>query len=249
MPLVCRKAWGSLPEPTRTGCYHRCGLETIERGLGVIRHEKTFVRRIESYCRGKDVLEIGCGDGTRLGEVARTCMSWIGIDPGPDSIEQANKNAVSENTEFLEGSAEDLPWPESTFDVAVFTLSLHHIDIDKMPAAIDEAVRVLRPGSTVLFLEPMPVGTFFDAEMHFGCCDGDERKLLAYANYVMLNSERLREIEEFTDQVSVEYDSFDDFKHHVPTNEETHAELEQFLSELQFTLNEKFRLNVFQVAG
>jgi ubiquinone/menaquinone biosynthesis C-methylase UbiE len=106
-----------------------------------------------------------------------------------------------ENTEFFEGSAEALTWPESTFDVAMFTLSLHHMDFDIMPAAIDEAIRVLRPGGTVIFLEPMPVGTFFEAEMHFGCCDGDERRELAYAKYTMLNSERLTEIEEFIDQV------------------------------------------------
>ena len=141
-----------------------------------------------------------------------------------------------------------MPWPESTFDVAMFTLSLHHMELDVMPAAIDEAIRVLRPGGNVIFLEPMPVGTFFDAEMCFGCCDGDERRELAYAKFTMLNSERLTEIEEFIDKVSVEYDSFEDFTNHVPTKDGTHARVERFLTDLQFTLNEKFRMNVFRVS-
>lgn len=214
----------------------------------MIRHEKTFIRKIESYCRGKDVLEIGCGDGTRLSEVARISKSWIGIDPDRESIREANENRVSVNTEFIEGRAEDLTWPGSTFDVVMFTLSLHHMDIDAMPAAVDEAVRVLRPGGSVIFVEPVSEGTFFDAEMRFGCCDGDERRHLAYASYVMLSSEKLTEIEEFADQVSVEYESFDDFKRHVPFKAETEAQLEQFLSDLHFTLNEKFRMNVFRIS-
>jgi SAM-dependent methyltransferase len=215
----------------------------------VNRHEGPFIRKIESYCRGNDVLEIGCGDGKRSIEVAGPSKSWIGIDLDRDSIQQAAKNVVLENVEFIEGRAEALQWSDATFDVVMFTLSLHHIDLDIMPVAIDEAIRVLRPGGVIIFLEPMPVGTFFNAEMLFGCCDGDERRELAYANFTMLNSERLIEIEEFIDQVSVEYDSFEDFTTHVPTQEGTHAELERFLSDLQLTLNEKFRMNVFQVCS
>lgn len=215
----------------------------------MIRHEETFIRKIKSYCSGKDVLEIGCGDGARSRVIARTCKSWIGIDPDPESIRQANENNVPENLKFIEGVVEELQWSGSSFDVAMFTLSLHHIEIDLMPRAVDEVIRVLRPGGTVIFLEPLPEGTFFDAEMRFGCCDGDERKKLAYANFVMLNSEELTEIEEFSDRVSVQYESFDDFLHHVPTVEETHAQLQRFLTDLEFKLDEKFRMNVFQISG
>jgi len=212
----------------------------------VIRHEDTFVRKIKSYCNGKDVLEIGCGDGARSRQLSQTCKSWIGIDPDPESIQHANESGLPEDTQFVQGVAEDLQWPDATFDVVMFTLSLHHIDVDIMSAAVDEAIRVVRPKGIVIFLEPLPAGTFFDAEICFGCCDGDERKQLAYAYYVMLNSEMLTEIEEFVDRVSVQYDSFDDFLHNVPTREETHAKLERFLRDLDFTLNEMFRLNVFQ---
>lgn len=215
----------------------------------MIRHEETFVRKLRPYCSGNDVLEVGCGDGERSKELAAYSRSWIGIDPDPESIRLANEGGVPENTQFVEGVAEDLKWPESTFDVVMFALSLHHIDFGKMPVAVDEAVRVLRPGGTVIFLEPLPEGTFFEAEMRFGCCDGDERKQLAYANFVMLNSEKLTEVEEFTDRVSVEYASFDDFLHHVPTREDTHVRLEQYLADLRFKLNEKFRMNVFRVSG
>jgi ubiquinone/menaquinone biosynthesis C-methylase UbiE len=215
----------------------------------VIRREDVVIRKIESYCRAKDVLEIGCGDGSRLAEVVRTSNSWYGIDRDPDAVRQARASSDSAHVEFVEGRAETLAAPDGQYDVVLFTLSLHHIGIEGSTRAIDEAVRVLRPTGKVLFLEPLPEGTFFDAEMRFGCCDGDERKELAYAHYAMLNSEKLTEIEEFIAQVSFEYDSFDDFLLNVPTIDNTHAGLEEFLATRNFVLDEKWRLNVFRLGG
>lgn len=212
------------------------------------RHESLFIRRIGDYCCGKDVLEIGCGDGTRLTDVVLQSRSWVGIDPDSSAVAEATKANPSANAEFVEGHAERLVWPAARFDVVIFTLSLHHIDFSTMSDAIDESVRVLRPDGLVLFLEPLPEGTFFDAEMRFGCCDGDERRQLAYAHYSMLSSEKLSETEEFVAQVSVEYDSFDDFKQNVPTKDGTHSKLEEFLTAEDFKLDEKWRLNVFRRA-
>ena len=212
------------------------------------RFESVFVRRIEDFCRGKDVLEIGCGDGTRLAEVVGQSRSWSGIDPDSAAVAKAREANPSANAEFVEGHAENLAWPSARFDVVIFPLSLHHIDFDFMPTAIDEAVRVVRSSGLILFLEPLPVGTFYKAEMLYGCCDGDERRELAYAFYTMLSAECLQEVEEFVAEVSFEYDSFDDFKQHVPTKDGTHAQLEEFLSARGFKLDEKWRLNVFKVA-
>ncbi len=212
------------------------------------RNESIVVDRIERYCRDKDVLEIGCGDGTRLATAARVSSLWKGIDPDASAIRQAIEAHCSSNAEFVEGNAENLAWPDSSFDVVIFTLSLHHIDFTAMPKAIDEAVRVVRSSGSILFLEPLPVGTFYDAEMRFACCDGDERRELAFAFYTMLSAQRLHEVEEFVAQVSFEHDSFDDFKLHVPTKDGTHPQLEQFLSTQGFKLDEEWRLNVFRVA-
>jgi ubiquinone/menaquinone biosynthesis C-methylase UbiE len=183
-----------------------------------------------------------------LTEVVLQSRSWIGLDPDADAVAKAIVANASSNAEFVEGHAENLAWPAARFDVVIFTLSLHHIDFTTMSAAIDESVRVLRPDGLVLFLEPMPEGTFFDAEMRFGCCDGDERRQLAYAYYSMLSCEQLHETEEFVAQVSVEYQSFDDFKQNVPTKDGTHTKLEAFLAAEDFKLDEKWRLNVFRRA-
>ncbi len=211
------------------------------------RNESTFVDRIATIVRGMDVLEIGCGDGTRFARAARVSNSWTGIDVDTTAVRQANEANRLPNAKFLEASAANLAWPDSSFDVVVFTLSLHHMDFAVMPRAIDEAARVVRSSGSVMFLEPLPVGTFYDAEMRFGCCDGDERRELAYAFYTMLSAERLIETEEFIAQVLYEYDSFDDFKQHVPTMAESNQRLEQYLSQREFKLDEDWRLNVFHV--
>jgi ubiquinone/menaquinone biosynthesis C-methylase UbiE len=213
------------------------------------RYEESVLRKLETYCREKDVLEIGCGDGSRLAEVVRTSKSWYGIDPDSDAVRQANATNESPRAEFSVGSAEQVNGDDARYDVVLFALSLHHMDAAIIPEAFDEALRVLRADGLVIFLEPLPEGTFFDAEMRFGCCDGDERRELAYAYYSMLSEERLHEIEEFVTQVSVEYDSFDDFKKNVPTMSDTLAQLESYLSSEGFRLDEKWRLNVFERSG
>jgi len=214
----------------------------------VRRYEESFVERMKAYCTDKDVLEIGCGDGSRLLQAARSSRSWIGIDPDQESIDLTKELSIPSNVEFKLGDAAKLLWPDASFDVVVFTLSLHHMGMEVMPRAIGEAVRVLREDGVVLFLEPLPVGTFFEAELEFGCCDGDEREALARAESAMKSSDKLVEVEEFTDWVSVEYSSFDDFKDHVPIREETESQVEEYLARLEFRLDEQFRLNVFSVA-
>lgn len=211
------------------------------------RNDRSILTRIGEYCRGKDVLEIGCGDGSRMAEVAAESRSWTGIDPDAESVRLAVEEIALPNVEFLEGSADKLAWPESSFDVVVFTLSLHHMPLDMMPSAIDEAVRVVRPDGRVLFLEPMPEGSYFEAGRRFGCGGGDERRQLAYAVYVMMSSGRLSEIEEFTDRVSEEYDSFEDFLEHAAIRPGTESQLREYISDAGYTLDERFRLNVFRV--
>jgi SAM-dependent methyltransferase len=53
--------------------------------------------------------------------------------------------------EIVEAQAQSLPFPDDSFDTAVFTLVL--CTIPDPAAALAEAARVLKPGGIVLFLE------------------------------------------------------------------------------------------------
>jgi SAM-dependent methyltransferase len=55
------------------------------------------------------------------------------------------------DAEIVEAPAERLPFDDSSFDTAVFTLVL--CTVPDPAAAVDEAARVLRPGGRLLFIE------------------------------------------------------------------------------------------------
>ena len=99
---------------------------------------------------GEVVLDLGSGggidvllSGRRVGPEGRV----YGLDMTPEMLELANANKVSagvENVEFLLGSIEDIPLPDSSVDVIISNCVVN-LSADK-DRAFREAVRVLRPG-------------------------------------------------------------------------------------------------------
>ena len=70
------------------------------------------------------VLEIGCGDGHTTRQLVDQAAEFIAIDPDPESIAKA-KESLS-GVDFRVGSGEDLEFLNNSFDVVLFTKSLHH---------------------------------------------------------------------------------------------------------------------------
>ena len=91
--------------------------------------------------KGKQVLEVGCGDGRLSAFLAREAENLIAVDPDETRIEAA-RQAVK-GVVFHIGSGESLEFPEDSFDLVFFGFSLHHHQ-DGF-AALSEARRVLRP--------------------------------------------------------------------------------------------------------
>lgn len=100
-------------------------------------------------CRAAHVLEIGCGDGRISSKLAKSTKSLIAIDPDADSLALARKRAPGVN--FRTGSGENLAFPDNTFDLVLFTLSLHHQNSAK---ALAEAARVALPDGAIMVIEP-----------------------------------------------------------------------------------------------
>lgn len=196
---------------------------------------------------GKKILEIGCGNGAKSQLLSEKCRELVAIDPDAAAIEFAKQNYASTNCTYLVGSAEDLAFTESSFDAVIFSLSLHHVPINKMDQAIAEAVRVIKKKGRVVFVEPTFVGTFFEAEIQFWASDGDERKEKAAAYYHMLNSQLLHEELETFDTVTFEFESVDDFKDSMePSKNVEH--LPEFLEKHKYTVQAQRRINIFSVA-
>ncbi len=101
---------------------------------------------IYSDLREKKVLEIGCGIGTDGLEITKITKDYTGIDVSENSLRLAKKNFRLNNisANLLLADAENLPFPDNSFDFIYSWGVLHHTpDITK---AISEVYRVLKPG-------------------------------------------------------------------------------------------------------
>jgi ubiquinone/menaquinone biosynthesis C-methylase UbiE len=76
---------------------------------------------------GKDVLEIGCGDGKFIRQYA-TMPKWlVGIDPDLTDLSTAKNNTRSaspNSPHFIQAVGEKLPFPSHSFDIVIFASSL-----------------------------------------------------------------------------------------------------------------------------
>lgn len=195
---------------------------------------------------GKSVLEIGCGDGSRSVEIAKRCAYLTAMEPNTELLGSAKANNSSQNITYVNGKAERLGFPDQKFDAVLFTLSLHHVPMEEMPKAIDEAIRVTRKGGNIIFLEPAEEGTFFDAEIAFDACDGDEREEKRIAYNALKSHSGYKEVAEIPDETIFRFDSIDDFMATMNPQKNV-SEAENFLKKNDFTLRAARRINVFSV--
>lgn len=159
---------------------------------------------------GKLVLEVGCGDGRYSQRIADECEWLNAIDPSNTKLEIARSKGIFDGT-FEQGVAENLQFSDGQFDVVIFTLSFHHIPVEVMHQAINEAVRVVGKDGHIVFLEPGVRGSFFEAEIRFRICDGDERRAKEEAQKAINNHERLTVVTEFEDEVVLRFEGYRDF--------------------------------------
>ena len=111
----------------------------------------------------RDVLDVGCGEGVLVRRLASLGARAVGVDPSAVALERARRAESSDTSRhFVEGTAEALPFPDTSFDVVVFFNSLHHVPTESMDAALAEAARVLRPGGVLYVQEPLAEGSFFE---------------------------------------------------------------------------------------
>jgi len=132
-------------------------------------NEKLEKQMLEEFTdlQGNRVLEIGCGDGRVTEWLAGKAKAYTAIDPDSQSISEARTRI--NGVDFRVGSGEDLEFESASFDVAVFTLSLHHQD---SVLALAGAHRVLRENGQLVVLEPAADG---ELQQFFNVFD-DERE-------------------------------------------------------------------------
>jgi len=107
------------------------------------------------------VVEIGPGSGANLRFLRADKVRWIGVEPNPFMQEYLRKEAARLGVaiDFRPGTAEHLPLPDSSADVVISTLVL--CSTADPQQALQEILRVLKPGGRLIFIEHVaaPAGT------------------------------------------------------------------------------------------
>jgi SAM-dependent methyltransferase len=92
------------------------------------------------------VLDVGTGAGVFAEAFAPNASRVAGVDPNEELLTVAR--GFLPNTDFRAGTAESLPFPDSSFDLVFFGVVLH--EVDDPAAALAEARRVARMRVAVL---------------------------------------------------------------------------------------------------
>ena len=129
----------------------------------IARAEKSGLRvmrqRLLSGAHG-DVLEIGAGTGLNLAWYGPDVRSLTVTEPEPAMVRRLERRIAARQGDrtarVLRAPAEDLPFDDHSFDVAVSFLVL--CGVDDQPRALRELRRVLRPGGRLLFMEHLRSG-------------------------------------------------------------------------------------------
>ena len=102
---------------------------------------------------GKQVLEIGLGEGADAERLIRQGARWSGVDLTTESIERVRTRLTLRELpyeELRQGSVLDLPFADGTFDMVFSHGVLHHVP--EIKQAQKEIHRVLRPDGELVIM-------------------------------------------------------------------------------------------------
>ncbi len=142
--------WGSVqPDPRNPQIWNDDRLFDIFFG----KEYRHFLARIDAA--GKDVLELGCGEGHLAVELARRGHKVAALDLSPERIQRAKQRAelhtLTHGATFNVGDLNIIDLPRQKFHCVVAHDALHHIY--KLDHALDEAKNALKPGGRLIVID------------------------------------------------------------------------------------------------
>jgi arsenite methyltransferase len=134
--------------------------------VGKFRH-RDLMLNLHTWRGDENVLDVGCGRGLLLAGAAKRIAElngtghvtgidvWSNVDMGKNSANATQHNldleGVASLCTLISQPAQDMSFPDATFDVILSNLCIHNIyDAPTRRQALQQIVRVLKPGGLAL---------------------------------------------------------------------------------------------------
>ena len=112
-------------------------------------------------------LDVACGPGAFVLALAPRVRFARGIDVTEEMLRQARAFQFERgiaNVGFDCGEAEQLPYPDATFDLVTCQCAIHHMP--KPALALEEMVRVMKPEGRLVVIDPLAPESDAKCELH-----------------------------------------------------------------------------------
>lgn len=130
--------------------------DPLNRLLGAEKQKRLLIEQA-GLRPGMRVLDVGCGTGSVsiLAKRLHPEIEIVGLDPDPRALSRARQRArvAGVKVGFEQGYANELPFPDASFERGLSSLMLHHLDPGVRVAALRELSRVIVPGGSVHVLD------------------------------------------------------------------------------------------------
>ena len=127
------------------------------QSFGLHRQWKRRVATLAQVKTGARALDLCCGTGDIAFALARRGAETIGLDFSAEMLgiagnrqEKIPQSAIR-NPQFLQGDAQQLPFPENSFDVVTVGYGLRNLA--SWERGLDEMFRVAKPGARLIVLD------------------------------------------------------------------------------------------------
>ena len=112
-----------------------------------------FYKQLLGNIDGGDVLDVGCGSGQFTSILVNSLASFnsiTGIDVDEEVLKNARESFPGKDIVFQTASSHNLPFNDNSFDMAVISKALHHLENPER--GLNEMYRVLKPGGLFLLI-------------------------------------------------------------------------------------------------
>jgi demethylmenaquinone methyltransferase / 2-methoxy-6-polyprenyl-1,4-benzoquinol methylase len=127
------------------------------QSFGLHRSWKRRVVELAKVQPGNRALDLCCGTGDISFALAQRGAETTGLDFSAQMLEvaaqrhQSNSKLKTQNLKFIQGDAQQLPFPENSFDIVTVGYGLRNLT--SWDRGLDEMFRVAKPGARLIVLD------------------------------------------------------------------------------------------------